>query len=365
MPSTSSHPSSKVKQKDKKRSKRFSGRLKNISLPEPDILDEITHPEGYKSARTAEKRQLSHKNSMCLKKGRIVEVMSNYQCHVKLDDELILASISGRLKQFKNLSSAIVAVGDYVEVDVSVEPDYRIENILPRRNSLIRYSSGSFQKEIALAANIDQLVITSSWRMPVFKPGLIDRYLILAEKFHIRPILIVNKIDLCEDFQELESEISYYRESGIKVILSSTVTGAGLEELKQELTDMDSVFSGHSGAGKSSLINVLEPGLELLTAEVSDYNEKGKHTTTQAIMLPFSFGGNLIDTPGIKTLTLNSEDKALVPKLFPGFNRFYPHCHFRDCRHEHEEGCAVLAAMEEGILDPMRYESYLWIMDNL
>jgi ribosome biogenesis GTPase len=187
----------------------------------------------------------------------------------------------------------------------------------------------------------------------------------MAAKFNIRPILVLNKIDLCEDFDELEDEIAYYKESGMSVILTSVVDGRGIAELKAELKGRDTVFSGHSGAGKSSLINALEPGLELLTAEVSDYNEKGKHTTTQAVMLPFSFGGYLIDTPGIKTLVLHQEDKPIVPKLFPGFDRFYPHCRFRDCTHIHEEGCAVLAAMEAGGLDPLRYESYRWIMDNI
>jgi len=354
-----------VKQKDKKRTVKYSGRLKNIDLPELEELDEICSHSAYKTARTPEKRHLHNKNDLKLETGRVIEVMSNYQCHIRLGEEVILASIGGRLKQFKNQSSAILAVGDYVEVDTSPAPDYRVENILPRKNSLVRYSAGSFQKEIALAANIDQLVITSSWRMPMFKPGLIDRYLILAAKFNIRPILIVNKIDLCEDFEDMEDEIAYYRESGISLILSSIVTGAGIEELKEELKDMDTVFSGHSGAGKSSLINCLEPGLELLTAEVSDFNEKGKHTTTQAIMLPFSFGGNLIDTPGIKTLTLNQDDREQIPKLFPGFDRFYPHCRFRDCKHIQEEGCAVLAAVEEGNLDPKRYESYRWIMQNI
>lgn len=354
-----------MKQKDKKQTKRYTGRLKNISLPDLDVLEDVTAHGEFKTARSAHKRDTSYKSGTNLQKGRVIEVMGNYQCKLSLGDDVISASIGGRLKQFKNLSSAILAVGDYVEVDIAMAPDYRIENISPRKNSMIRYSSGSFQKEIALAANIDQLVITSSWRMPMFKPGLVDRYLILSAKFNICPILVVNKIDLCQDFEELEDEIAYYRESGIKVILTSTVTGEGLDELKEELKDKDTVFSGHSGAGKSSLINYLEPGLELLTAEVSDFNEKGKHTTTQALMLPFSFGGYLIDTPGIKTLTLNQEDAPVIPKLFPGFDRFYPHCRFRDCRHIHEDGCAVLAAVEDGRLDPLRYESYIWIMQNI
>ncbi|MCK9557198.1 MAG: ribosome small subunit-dependent GTPase A [Candidatus Cloacimonetes bacterium] len=354
-----------MKQKDKKRTKKYTGRLKNICLPDLDILDDEHHDIGFKSSRSAHKRNLVLKSDTELRKARVIEVMSNYQCRINLDDKQVNASIGGRLKQFKNESSGILAVGDYVEVDITYEPDYRIENILPRRNSMIRYSGGSFQKEITLAANIDQIVITSSWRMPIFKPGLVDRYLIMAAKFNIRPILVLNKIDLCEDFDELEDEITYYKDSGIRVILTSVVDGRGMEELKNELRDKDSVFSGHSGAGKSSLINSLEPGLELLTAEISDFNEKGKHTTTQALMLPFSFGGYLIDTPGIKTLTLHQQDKEYIPKLFPGFDRFYPQCLFRDCTHIHEEGCAVLSAMEEGNLDPFRYESYRWIMDNI
>ncbi|MDD3282939.1 MAG: ribosome small subunit-dependent GTPase A [Candidatus Cloacimonetes bacterium] len=354
-----------MKQKDKKRSIKYTGRLRNINLSELEVLDDFRQQSEYKTARTAAKRAKHFKRGVKLKLGRIVEVMSNYQCKILMGNLQITASVSGRLKQFKNQSSGILAVGDYVEVDIAQEPDYRVENILSRKNSLMRYTGGSYQKEIVLAANIDQLVITTSWRMPNFKPGLVDRYLILAAKHKLRPVLVVNKIDLCEDLVELEDEVEYYRESGVKVILSSVLSGAGIEELKSELKDMDTVFSGHSGAGKSSLINALEPGLELMTAEVSDFNEKGKHTTTQAVMLPFSFGGNLVDTPGIKTLTLHQDDAPLIPKLFPGFDRFYPYCRFRDCKHIQEEGCAVLNALENGNLDPMRYESYRWIMENI
>ncbi|MCD8480280.1 MAG: ribosome small subunit-dependent GTPase A, partial [Candidatus Cloacimonetes bacterium] len=173
-----------------------------------------------------------------------------------------------------------------------------------------------------------------------------------------------NKVDLCEDFEELEECVAYYRQIGCKVILTSSVSGKGMNELKSILMDKDSVFSGHSGAGKSSLINYLEPGIELLTAEVSDYNEKGKHTTTQAVLLPWSFGGHLLDTPGIKTISLHQDDVDVIPKLFPGFDEYYPQCKFRDCTHTQEIGCAVLEAVERGLIDPDRYDSYLGILNS-
>lgn len=354
-----------MKQKDKKRRVKHSERLKNIDLPDLDVLDDQREKAEYKTARTDSKRHQTFKRGMKLKTGRVMEVMSNYQCRIKLEDEEIQASIGGRIKQFRYQSKALVAVGDYVEVDLAPAPNYRIENILPRKNSLIRYDSGSYQKEIVLAANIDQLVITSSWLMPMFKPGLIDRYLILAAIHKIHPLIVINKIDLCEDYEELEKSIAYYRQIGCEIILTSAVTGDGMQELKQALKDRDSVFSGHSGTGKSTLINYLEPDLELLTAEVSNHNEKGKHTTTQAVLLPWSFGGHLIDTPGIKTLTLNREDKDAIPRLFPGFELYHPHCRFRDCKHIEEQDCAVLEAVESGEIDPLRYESYRWIMENI
>lgn len=353
-----------MKQKDKKQHVKYKGRLRNISLPDLDVLDERREASHYKAARISSKLEHSHKADMQLERGRVMEVMSNYQCKVALKQGIITASISGRLKQFLFRSSGLLAAGDFVEVDLAPAPDFRIEKIIERKNSLTRYSTGTFQKDIVIAANIDQLVITTSWLMPRFKAGLVDRYLILAAKHKIDPILVVNKVDLCEDFEELEESVAYYRQIGCKVILTSSVSGKGMDELKSILMDKDSVFSGHSGAGKSSLINYLEPGIELLTAEVSDYNEKGKHTTTQAVLLPWSFGGHLLDTPGIKTISLHQDDVDVIPKLFPGFDEYYPQCKFRDCTHTQEIGCAVLEAVERGLIDPDRYDSYLGILNS-
>ncbi len=353
-----------MKQKDKKQHTKYNGRLRNISLPDLEVLDDQRESAAYKTSRTSTKLEHSYKNDSELKLARVMEVMSNYQCRIAVEHDTVTASISGRLKQFLYRSHGLLAVGDLVEVDIAPAPDYRVEKLVPRKNSLIRYGSGTFQKDIVIAANIDLLVITTSWLMPRFKPGLVDRYLILAAKHKIAPLIVVNKIDLCEDFDELEESLAYYRQIGCDIILSSTVSGQGIEELRNYLRDKDSVFSGHSGAGKSSLINCLEPGIELLTAEVSDFNEKGKHTTTQAVLLPWSFGGHLLDTPGIKTISLHQDDVKIIPKLYPGFEQYYPLCKFRDCSHMEEIGCAVLEALEKGEIDPERYESYRWIMQS-
>ncbi len=334
-------------------------------MPDLDILDEEREKSHYKTARTSSKQRHSYKEGLSLVEGRITQIKSNYLYSVEVDGKPHSASMSGRLKQFLYSSNALAAVGDKVQLDISVAPDYRIEQVLPRKNALIRYGSGSFQKEIFLAANIDQVIITSSWRMPNFKAGLIDRYLCIAAIQGLDAIIVINKTDLLEDEAELEEETAYYRRIGIPVVCTSVTKGTGLSELKELLKNKDSVFTGHSGTGKSSLINYLEPQLQLATAEVSDFNEKGKHTTTQAILLPWSFGGHLLDTPGIKTITLHSEDKALLPKVFPGFTALHDQCRFRDCSHIHEEDCAVLKALEEDKIPLARYDSYRYMLEGL
>lgn len=337
----------------------------NISLPDLDILDDIKDAAEYKTARTHEKSKHSFKNGMDLADGRITEIKSNYLYLVEARGEVFTASMSGRLKQFLYQSQALAAVGDRVSLDTSNAPDYRIEQMQTRKNSLIRYGTGTFQKEIILAANIDQVIITSSWRMPVFKPGLIDRYLCIAAIQGITPVIVINKIDLMEDEEEFEELTAYYRDIGIPLFCTSIITGQGMPELKALLANKDSVFTGHSGTGKSSLINYFEPTLKLATAEVSDHNEKGKHTTTQAILKPWSFGGHLLDTPGIKTISLHNDHKSFIPKVFPGFDRWHPNCRFRDCSHIHEDDCAVLEALEADKLPIERYDSYVSIYQGL
>lgn len=354
-----------MKQKDKKLLKRTKDRLINVAIEDNDFYDQNQTDVTHKAKRTGEKSGQSFKNAMEIKTGRVVEIKSNYLCIVRIGAEEFTCSLSGRLKQFSFKTKMLLATGDWVEVDFSTAPHYRIENILPRRNALTRFSESGYQKEIIVASNLDNLVITVSWQMPMLKLGLVDRYICMAHIYGVQPIICINKMDLCEDRAEAADMTHYFAGLDIPLVFTSALTGEGLSELKLFLQDKDSVFSGQSGTGKSSLINALMPGLNLATKEVSSFNEKGVHTTTQAIFLKWDFGGNLVDTPGLKTINLHKNQKSLIPSVFPGFSDYTDHCFYRSCTHTHEENCAVLKAVEDDNIPIERYDSYLRIMESL
>jgi ribosome biogenesis GTPase len=354
------------KKRDKKLFNRTSPRLKNVEVGDLDKLDDVNLAHDRKSSqRSMDHGTDSLKNNLVLKKGRVVEVKSNYSCMVDIAGEQKLCSLSGRLKQFRMETRVIAAVGDWVHVDMMDEAHCRIEEILPRINSLSRFTENNYQTEIIVASNIDQIVITTSAAMPNLKPGLIDRYLCIAALRKLNAIICVNKMDLVENPYEIHNTCKYYQENGFQVVYTSAVTGEGIAELRELLKDKDSIFSGQSGVGKSTLMNAIEPGLDLKVGEVSQFNEKGKHTTTQAIMLPWSFGGHLIDTPGLKTISLHRDDKSKIQEVFPGFEELRLHCRFPDCTHFHEADCAVKSAVAAGEIPYDRYESYQRLYESL
>lgn len=217
-------------------------------------------------------------------------------------------------------------------------------------------------REQVIAANVDNLVIVTSVAKPMFKQGVVDRYLISAQIGGVRPILCLNKVDLAEKEPEA---IQSYRDMGITVVRTSCATGEGIEALRDAIKGGVSVFAGQSGVGKSSLLNALEPSLGLETQEVSRATEKGKHTTTTARLYDLGDGIRVIDTPGVRALGLWGVSVEEVGFYFPDFAEYAAQCRFRDCTHVHEPDCAVLRAVEDGAISVPRYESYLRILDSV
>ena len=352
------------KKRDKKRFKRQNIKISNVELGDVDhFTDDVISAEKRAEKKLIEKGKFSSKQNIKLKKGRILEVRANYKCIVKIDDKEKVCILGGRFKQVNFETKSIVAAGDYVNVDVS--DNARIEEIIPRQNTLSRFSDKNFQTEIIIASNVDQVIITSSYKDPQLNLGLIDRYICAARINNITPLICINKIDLARSLEEIKSIGSFYEKLGFKVVYTSTKTGEGIEELKKLLKNKDSVFSGHSGAGKSSIINKILPDIKLRTAEISEYHRKGVHTTTRSRLIEWDFGGYLVDTPGIKTFGLHRNDKEIIPGIFPGLSLLAKKCKFLNCTHSHEKDCRVIEAVGNGSYPIERYESYLRILESL
>jgi len=348
------------KKKDKFHTIGSEMRLKNIKV---DNVEDIYHYETSQNSKTKAKHthaigsQQTFKTNTTLCKGRIVEVNSNYTYKVEIEGERRNCFLSGRQKFITRTTRNPICVGDYVNIECSDPQNLRVEEILPRTNALSRYIR---DQEVLLAANVDQIVIVASAREPDFNAALIDRYICISEIAKIPVIICINKVDLCGDLSDIITECKYYHNCGYSVVYTSTVAGVGIDDLKAMLLDKESLFTGHSGTGKSSIINALEPSLNLKTKQVSQYTSKGTHTTTYTHMFAWSFGGYLVDTPGIKTLGLSKNDLDKLPKAFPGFERYAKKCEFANCSHTHEVNCAVKNAVGADVPEK-RYNSYLSI----
>jgi ribosome biogenesis GTPase len=249
----------------------------------------------------------------------------------------------------------IVATGDRVWFRPAPSDEGLIERVEPRHGLLTRASRG---REHVLVANVDQVVIVLSLVEPDLKPHLIDRYLVSAEQGGIAPIICLNKADRIDPvpFQPL---IGYYHQLGIPTHLTSALTGFGIDHLRRYLPGRETVFSGQSGVGKSSLLNAIQPGLALRVREVSEANHKGRHTTTTAELLPVESGGWVVDTPGIRQFQLWDILPEEVEGFFPEFRPYVPLCAFPDCTHTHESRCAIKRAVHLRQISPRRYTSYL------
>lgn len=245
-----------------------------------------------------------------------------------------------------------LVAGDWVQATGTGE-EGTIEAIEPRRTSLSRDSRG---RRHVIVANVDQLLIIGSAALPDLKPGLFDRLLVAAELAGIRPLICINKLDLISPAAVVPLAGVFAR-MGYPVVLTSATTGLGLARLAAELVGKVTAVVGQSGVGKSSLLNALDPDLRLTVGEVSRENEKGKHTTTTARLLPHRFNGCFVDTPGVRQFQPWELVPAEVPAAFRDLRPLANHCRFPDCTHSHEAGCAVKDAVADGLLDTRRWES--------
>jgi len=262
-----------------------------------------------------------------------------------------------------------IAVGDRVEVQPEGDGQGMIKTILPRRNYVLRQSPHRKHDMHLLAANIDQAVLIVTVVQPDLKPGFIDRFLVMIERDDIPVTLVFNKADLYdegEDYAKFLEMKAVYEKIGYGVLLTSVTEKRGLEEFKHLLSGKTTLVSGQSGVGKSSLVNAVQPQLDLRTGDISDYSGKGQHTTTFAEMFELDYGGRIIDTPGLKMLAFNNKDKSNIAHSFREFFRLSEHCRFGGaCLHRNEPGCAVQEALEQGEVSELRYEHYLNLLEEV
>lgn len=282
---------------------------------------------------------------------------------VELEDgSVVETNLRGRFRLKGIRSTNPVVVGDIVQVDGE-----SIVSIEPRKNYIIRKSSNLSKESHILAANIDQVFLVVTIKKPETPFEFIDRFLLTANAYHIPVVIVLNKVDILdEDELALAEAIKglYEKNLGYKVVYSSTVNGDGVEEIKQMLEGKLSLFSGNSGVGKSSLLNVLEPSLGLKVGDVSRQHQTGMHTTTYSEVFDIA-GGKVIDSPGIKGFGIIDMEAAEISKFFPDIAKFALECRFDDCKHVNEPSCAVLKALEEQKIALSRYNSYKSILLDL
>ena len=267
-----------------------------------------------------------------------------------------------RIKGIKSTNP--IAVGDFVEFELqSTDGTGLITAVEERRNRIIRRSTKLSKQTHIIAANLDQACLVATIGFPRTSTGFIDRFLVTAEAYHVPCVLVFNKTDLYDDeLQEYQDSLfEVYQKAGYTCIGVSAAKGTNLGSLKTLLEGKTTLFAGHSGVGKSALLNALQPGLGLKVGDVSLFNMKGKHTTTFAELFPFGTGF-IIDTPGIKEFGMVDFTKEEVSHFFPEMREVLHDCRFANCTHEHEPGCAVKQAVEQGLISDFRYENYLNIL---
>jgi ribosome biogenesis GTPase len=309
--------------------------------------------------------------------GIIIKAQSGFFTVQTDDGRQVVAQVRGRLKQ-EQLDTDLVAAGDRVMVALAKDGSATIEDVAERERALTRLAPGAkgrggrkwdrqgylSEREQVIVANPDEVVFVFSCAEPDPRLRMLDRFLVSAEAQDIPAVICANKIDLVGGVAGGQEIFGLYEKIGYPVIYTSAITGAGVDELRTQLTGKLSVLAGPSGAGKSTLLNAMQPGLGLAAKRVSDATGKGRHTTVAPELLPLDGGGWVADTPGIRALALFDTDPEELDAYFPEIAPLVADCQFSDCTHIVEPGCAVIAALEAGQIDPERYESYVILREE-
>jgi ribosome biogenesis GTPase len=298
--------------------------------------------------------------------GRVIKSTGSWY-NVRLEDGTeISCRVKGKLRLVDRRTTNPVNIGDLVTIN-SEQGEPVIEEVLPRKNYIIRQSSKNRTAEHIIAANLDQAIVMAAIAMPRTSTGFIDRFLLTATAYHIPGVVVFNKIDLYNEKENasLHEFNETYRNAGYQVVNTSAESNTGIAEVRDLMAGKISLMAGHSGVGKSTLINLLVPGLDLKTAALASINQKGRHTTTYAEMFELPFGGFIIDTPGIKEFGILDFEESEVSHYFPEMEKKLHECRFNNCLHIDEPGCAVKEAVKNGEIAVSRFQNYLSIIDEI
>ena len=293
--------------------------------------------------------------------GRVLRTTGSWYDVLSAEGEVVSCRPAGKLRLKGYRSTNPVAVGDVVNFEVVEDGSGVIAKIHERTNCIIRKSVNLSHESHVVAANLDRAFLVVTLASPRTSTGFMDRFLVTAESYGIPTTIVLNKVDALTDEDRVQAKAlaEVYRDAGYGWLEVSAHTGEGVGQLEAELAKGIHVLSGHSGVGKSTLINRIIPGLQIKTAEVSDSHHKGRHTTTFAEMHPLPEGGFLVDTPGIKGFGLVTLERDTLNHHFPEFFRRLPECKFHNCAHHKEPGCAVRDAVAEGEIAESRHKNYL------
>ncbi len=299
-------------------------------------------------------------------KGIVIKSTGSWYSVRLSDGTIVDARIKGKFRLKGIKSTNPIAVGDNVLLKEEEDGTALIFDIEKRKNYIVRKSINLSKRSHILAANVDQAILIVTLSQPKTYTAFIDRFLVSAEAYHIPTIIVFNKIDIYtkEELEELSFLKYCYENIGYKCLEVSALKETNLDSLKEVMKDKTSVISGHSGVGKTTLLNTVEPSLDLKTSEISEMHLQGKHTTTFAEMFELNFGGYLIDTPGIKAFGLIDFKKEELSHYFLEMRNILNNCHFNNCVHINEPKCAIKDALEENEISAFRYNNYVSIYND-